>query len=107
MRMAEVRERYAARRPRRAAALLLWRAGDGGGAVQDRLYPSLPVAMRAAAEVLADPHGHEVYLYDGQRLYDRKAIAGWVRRDRLAWQATLAPDAAPPPEPPAPPLRLP
>ena len=77
MRMAEIRERYAVRVPRRGATLLVWWPGETQATEREELYHSLAAAMHAAGAHLHDPRCRGLWLYDGRRLYDRQAVAGY------------------------------
>ncbi len=74
MRIQEVRRRYAAHRPRRGETLLIARPGAGATAETEELHRSLWTAELAALAWLRAPGCDELWLYDGQRLYDARAL---------------------------------
>jgi len=84
MRMVEIRARYAVRVPRRGATLLLWRPDPSSATVREALYPTRAAALRAAYAQLQDPRCVDVWVYDGHRLYDRKALIRWTQEAETA-----------------------
>jgi hypothetical protein len=74
MRMVEARARYAARVARPGTALLIWRFGETPASEREGLYPSFAAALAACRPRLRDPRCRGLVVYDGRRLYDRRAI---------------------------------
>ncbi|HEY8597096.1 MAG TPA: hypothetical protein VIL85_01620 [Thermomicrobiales bacterium] len=72
MRLQEVRQRYAAHRARRGETLLIM-GPSAGAAGTEELYQSLWAAELAVAARLS-AFGGDLWLYDGQRLYDAGAV---------------------------------
>ena len=72
--MMEVRARYALRVAHPGKALLIWRFAETPASEREGLYPSLAAALAACRPRLRDPRCRELVVYDGHRLYDRRAI---------------------------------